>query len=64
VDSRLGDMNAHLIDQSRRIDESNKRIDRLYEVVVRKDEHTNLERKVDDLSNRVDRIERELAASA
>ena len=28
VDKRLDDINAHLIDQSRRIDDTNKRIDR------------------------------------
>ncbi len=69
---RLDDLNAHLVDQSRRIDETNKRLDelstrfdhrqdetnlsmgRLYEVIVRREEHQ-------DLSVRVSRLEQEVA---
>ena len=49
VDKRLDDITAHLIDQSRRIGDINKRIDRLYEVIVRRDEHIGLESKVENL---------------
>lgn len=46
-------MNAHLIEQSRRMDEINARIGRLYEVIVRREEHT-------ELKVRLDRLEHEL----
>jgi len=80
VDKRLSDINAHLVDQSRRIDtlrdelnsridlvhkeiaETNKRIDRLYEVIVRRDEHSQLQTKVAELERRLGEIERKLAA--
>ncbi|MBW1804083.1 MAG: hypothetical protein JRJ85_25535, partial [Deltaproteobacteria bacterium] len=50
TNKRLDDVTTHLADQSRRIDavredlgsmitETNKRLDRLYEVIVRRDEH-------------------------
>jgi tetrahydromethanopterin S-methyltransferase subunit G len=64
VDKRLEDINIHLVDQSRRIDETNSRIDRLYEVVVRRDEHARLESRLEDLSLRVERLERQLSTSS
>jgi hypothetical protein len=53
VNRRLDDANTHLIDQTRRIDavreelsgrifETNKRLDRFYEVLVRREEHQQL----------------------
>jgi len=80
VDQRLADINAHLVDQSRRIDnvrdelvgmigETNKRIDttnvrldRLYEVVVRKEDHSKLESRVANCEKKLVEIERKLAA--
>ena len=98
VDQRLADINAHLVDQSRRIDnvrdelvgmigetnkridsvrnelvgmigETNKRIDttntrmdRLYEVVVRKEDHSKLESRVANCEKKLIEIERKLAA--
>ena len=55
-------MNAHLVDQNRRIDETNNRIYRLYEVIVRRDEHEKLDAKLTDLENRLSALERKLAA--
>ena len=53
TNKRLDDINLHLADQSRRIDSLrenlNQRIDRLYEVIVRRDEHYKLDQKVADL---------------
>ncbi len=80
VDKRLSDINAHLVDQSRRIDairdelnarigsvqneiaETNKRIDRLYEVIVRREEHSQLQSKVAEIERRLGELERKLAA--
>ena len=80
VDQRLADINAHLVDQSRRIDETNNRIDsvqkeligridatnarldRLYEVIVRRDEHRELESRVTYCERKLVEIERKLAA--
>ncbi|MBW1953580.1 MAG: hypothetical protein JRI66_10935, partial [Deltaproteobacteria bacterium] len=54
TNKRLDDVNTHLVDQSRRIDETNKRLDRLYEVIVRREEH-------EQLSVRVQRLEEAMA---
>jgi predicted nucleic acid-binding Zn-ribbon protein len=44
------------------IGEINKRIDRLYEVIVRRDEHIGLEIKLENLVQRIEAIERKVAA--
>lgn len=44
------------------IDKTNKRIDRLYEVIVRREEHTRLETKMENFEMRLATIERKLAA--
>ena len=80
VDQRLADITVNLVDQSRRIDETNKRIDsvrdelvgmigetnkrmdRLYEVVVRKEDHSKLESRVANCEKKLLEIERKLAA--
>ena len=62
VDKRLDDINTHIIGQSRRIDDIHNRIDRLYEVIVRRDEHIGLESKVESLARRIEAIERKVAA--
>ena len=70
---RIDDTNKRIDDMNRRIDsvrdelvamigETNKRIDRLYEVVVRRDEQETLVREVQELKFRVDNLERKLAA--
>jgi uncharacterized coiled-coil DUF342 family protein len=67
TNKRLDDMNTHIVDQSRRIDHlreelrneiagTNERIDRLYEVIVRRDEHYTLEAKVMKLEEEVSAI--------
>ena len=73
VNNRLNDMNAHLVDQSRRIDQTNERIeamsvnfqtrmDRLYEVIVRRDEHNKLEERVVALERDLSELKRHVAA--
>lgn len=59
---RLDDVNIHLAHQSQRIDETNNRIDHLYEVIVRRDEHAALEKRLANLEQEVDRIKQRLAA--
>ena len=66
VDKRIGDINAHLTDQSRRIDETNDslngRIDRLYDVIVSRDEHTKLDERVTRLERDVEKLKAKIAA--
>jgi len=99
VDKRIDDINTHLIDQSRRIDEVreelsrridevreelsrridevreelsgridetnkslNARIDRLYDVIVRRDEHTKLDERVTRLERDVQELKAKIAA--
>jgi hypothetical protein len=73
TNKRLDDVNLHLADQSRRIDalreelshridETNKRIDRLYDVVVRRDEHFVVAERVAVLEREVNKLKRRLAA--
>ena len=91
TNKRLDDINSHLIDQSRRIDETNKRIDsihadlitridkvnmdlimrndetnrglaRLYEVIVRREEHQFLGERVARLEQTVEEMKRRQAA--
>jgi chromosome segregation ATPase len=91
TNKRLDDINAHLVDQSRRIDETNKRIDdlrteltqridkvcsdfmtqynelngrldRLYAVIVRRDEHSSLEKRVANMEREIDRLKKKFAA--
>ena len=91
VNKRLDDVNLHLADQSRRIDETNKRIDavreelsgninavreelnqniietnkrldRLYEVIVRRDEHAAVVIKINEMDHEIREIKKRLAA--
>jgi chromosome segregation ATPase len=91
TNKRLDDINLHLADQSRRIDDTNKRIDgvkdslsariddinnriddlknslneridRLYEVIVRRDEHEDLRIRVVTLEHDIAEIKIKLAA--
>jgi len=52
VEKRLSDINGHLIDQSRRIDETNKRIDTVRE---------ELGQRIDETNNRIDNVRTELS---
>ena len=47
---------------SQQIGETNKRIDRLYEVIVRREEHKSLDRRVLGLEKKVREIEEKIAA--
>lgn len=71
INKRIDDINLHLADQSRRIDDlrvelrdeivkNNMRIDRLYEVIVRRDEYEKLEIKILRLENEIGEIRSEL----
>jgi deoxyhypusine synthase len=44
------------------IGETNKRLDRLYEVIVRRDEHVKLENRLVNFEQRLQKLERRLAA--
>ena len=58
VEKRLSDINGHLVDQSRRIDETNKRIDEVRtELSERIDEvRTELTGRIDATYNRIDQL--------
>ena len=58
VEKRLSDINGHLVDQSRRIDETNKRIDNVRtELSERIDEvRTELTGRIDATNNRIDQL--------
>ena len=80
TNKRLDDVNVHLADQSRRIDETNKRLDgvrdelfreiqeinkrldRLYEVIVRREEHQSLEARLLRLEQDMAVMKQRLAA--
>jgi uncharacterized coiled-coil DUF342 family protein len=50
------------MDMVHRFDETNQRLDRLYEVIVRREEHEGVVAEVRDLKQRVEALERRLAA--
>jgi len=58
VEKRLSDINGHLVDQSRRIDETNKRIDEVRtELTAKIDEvRTELTGRIDATNNRIDQL--------
>ena len=58
VEKRLSDINGHLVDQSRRIDETNKRIDNVRtELTDKIDEvRTELTGRIDATNNRIDQL--------
>lgn len=65
TNKRLDDMNAHLIDQSRRIDDTNKRIDVVHadligriDATIRRIDtiHTDLLDRMDEFAKRMDRL--------
>jgi uncharacterized coiled-coil DUF342 family protein len=51
TNKRLDNINVHLADQSRRIDETNKRIDKV---------HTDLIKRIDETNKRIDEVRSEL----
>ena len=62
IDNTNSRMNAVRDELVSMIGEINKRIDRLYEVIVRREEHYGLARDVQDLKIRVDNLEKRIAA--
>ena len=73
TNKRLDDINLHLADQSRRIDsvrdellgmitEINRRLDRLYEVIVRREEYEGLQQRVARLEEEVRELKARLVA--
>ena len=69
TNKRLDDMNAQLIEQSRRIDQINIRIDQtnerinsLYEVIVRREEHEKADVRITNLEHDVAVLKQKLAA--
>ena len=73
TNQRIDETNKRIDEASRRIDETNlrigeetiemnKRLDRLYEAVVRRDEHEKLQSRLIHLEQQVDKIKLKLAA--
>jgi len=58
LNTRIDAIHADLL---KRIDEVNYRLNRLYEVIVRRDEHTQLEQRVLRLEQEVEEIRRKIA---
>ena len=65
TNKRLDDVNLHLADQSRRIDETNKRIDAVRDELVQRIDETNkridgvrdeLVKRIDETNKRMDRL--------
>ncbi|PIU52345.1 MAG: hypothetical protein COS90_11915 [Deltaproteobacteria bacterium CG07_land_8_20_14_0_80_60_11] len=55
TNKRLDDINSHLIDQSRRIDETNKRIDSIHADLI-----TRIDKVNADLVTRIDKVNMDL----
>ena len=53
IEKRISDMNGHLVDQSRRIDETNKKIDEV---------RTELTARIDETNKRIDEVRTQLTA--
>lgn len=60
TNKRIDDINTHLVDQSRRLDGITGRIDRLYDVIVRREEHQVLEMRVIKAEHEICTIKEEL----
>ena len=58
VEKRLSDINGHLVDQSRRIDETNNRIDEVRTELTGRIDETN--KRIDEINNRIDEVRTEL----
>jgi peptidoglycan hydrolase CwlO-like protein len=59
TNKRLDDLNAHLVDQSRRIDEINKRIDETNNRIDRV--HADLIGRIDETNKRIDETNRTIS---
>ena len=61
TNKRIDDLSLHMVEVNRRIDETNNRLNRLYEVIVRREEHTSLEQKFIALEREVHEIKSKMA---
>ncbi len=61
TNKRIDDLSLQMVEVNRRIDETNNRLNRLYEVIVRREEHTALELKVIALEREVHEIKSKMA---
>lgn len=62
IDSVRDELVVMIGETNKRIDHTNEHINRLYEVVVRRDEHDKLAREIQEIRLRVDNLERKTAA--
>jgi len=62
MDALRADLTGRIDETNRYIIETNRRLDRLYEVVVRRDEHAQLTERVIHLERDVAEIRQKLAA--
>ncbi|MDY6863747.1 MAG: hypothetical protein SV062_12275, partial [Thermodesulfobacteriota bacterium] len=62
IDSVREELSQRIDETNNRIDGINTRMDRLYEVIVRRDEHYKLEQKVANLELEVNKIKSQMAA--
>jgi len=62
IDAVREELGGRIDELARKDDEINKRLDRLYEVIVRRDEQVVLVEKVERLESEVSEIQRKLAA--
>jgi len=61
TNKRIDDLSLHMVEVNRRIDETNNRLNRLYEVIVRREEHASLEQKFIALEREVHEIKIKMA---
>ena len=61
TNKRIDDLSLHMVEVNRRIDETNNRLNRLYEVIVRREEHASLEQKFIALEREVHEIKSKMA---
>ena len=61
TNKRIDDLSMHMVEVNRRIDETNNRLNRLYEVIVRREEHASLEQKFTALEREVHEIKSKMA---
>lgn len=61
TNKRIDDLSLQMVEVNRRIDETNNRLNRLYEVIVRREEHAALEQKVIALEREVHEIKSKIA---
>jgi len=61
IDALREELTQRIDETNRRIDETNRRMDSLYEVIVRREEHTGLQERVADLEKKYEYLEKQVA---